>query len=379
MKKILILFDGPHLAFSPTPIQLYDQLCSNYDVTIIAQNPENFTGQEVAGRKVLYHRYYAVKGRILYRLFFKLLLLFNKDAKLFRKKGLSYRDYLFKFRFLKRNLSRYNYSRIICIDIANLFYCSLLKKKIDFLSLELTQKQDLLTTVDERMINCVIIQSMERFHYLFKEKIYKIFLIQNAPVYREMEIDLVSRKNLIFAGSAIDAFGFYHCLRYLKQYPDEVMVVQGAIFRADRERVKEDYTELLEDKRLAFNDLYLDNDDVVNFITEFQIGFCFYNFEDPMILKNYYNYISAPSGKMFKYLAAGVPVVCSNILGFQFVDDFECGIRITELSEKAIRDAVVKIRSSYPFYVENAKTAAKYYSFDKAVAPYLVYLKNQLL
>ena len=65
MKRLVILFDGPHLAFSPTPIQLYDELSKTYEVTILAQDPNNFTGDEISGRNVKYHQYYAVKARML--------------------------------------------------------------------------------------------------------------------------------------------------------------------------------------------------------------------------------------------------------------------------------------------------------------------------
>ena len=293
----------------------------------------------------------------------------------FKRNKLTYRDYFFKYLVFKKHITSGGFHRIICIDIGNLFYCSLLKKKVDFLSLELTKDEHLLPLIDKSLINCIIIQSRERYDYLFKNEIIKTFFVQNAPTFHEIEFNLIKRKNIIYSGSAIDGLGFYHSLNYLNKFKEEIMIVQGALYLKDKVRVEKEFVHLLNEKRLVFERSYMDNDEVVKFITNYQVGFCFYNFDDPFIKSNYFNYFSAPSGKMFKYLAAGVPVVCSNILGFQFVKEYQCGILIDQLTEQEIHDAVVKIRSDYTFYVENAKTAARVFSFDKTILPYLEFIQ----
>jgi glycosyltransferase involved in cell wall biosynthesis len=80
---------------------------------------------------------------------------------------------------------------------------------------------------------------------------------------------------------------------------------------------------------------------------------------------------------MFKYLAAGVPVVASNIIGFKFVLEFQCGVLIDGLSPEEIHKAVCKIRENYSFYVDNAIKAAKFYSFDRAIEPYLQFISER--
>jgi len=376
-EDILILFNGPHLAYSPTTIQLYDELSKKYTVTIIAQNPDNYNGQKLNNRNVLYHRYYHVKSRYFYLLLFKLLVLFNKEAKYFKQNGLDYKDYFFRFAFIKKQLRRKAYRRIIAIDIKNLFYCSLLKLRVDFLSLELCEHEELLPLADTGIIDCVIIQSPERYHYLFKDHRFTTFYVQNSPNYREFKIGN-NRKGLVYAGGAYNVLGFYNCLNYIKKYPDEKLTVQGAVLSEDKKRIHTEYASLLAEDRLVINNVYLDNDDVVEYISKFEIGFCFYNFDEPSIQRNYFNYVSAPSGKMFKYLAAGVPVVASNILGFRFVEEFQCGILIDGLAEDDIRKAISVIRGNYAFYVENAIRAARHYSFDKALLPYLDYIEQPL-
>lgn len=370
---ILIFFEGPHLAYSPTTIQLYDELIKDYDVTILAQNPDNYNGKRISHRNVLYYRYYGVKTRRFYLLLFNLLAIFNKNIRLFKKLKLNYRDYFFRFLHLKKVLKQHHFSRVICVDTSNLFFCSLLDIKVDFLSFEICNDYHLLSFIKKENINCVIIQSMLRYEYLFQDYSIKTFLIQNAPVY--FEIESKQREHcLIYSGAAKDSFAFFHCLNYLVKFPGEKMVLQGALLPNDRLLVEKHYAQLLSEKRLILNLAYLENDKVVEFISDYEIGFCFYNFDHPNVKENAFNYKSAPSGKMFKYLAAGVPVVCSNIIGFDFVKDFKCGIQINSPDEDSIREAVLEIRKDFSYYSENAKTAARHFSFDKAVIPYMQYI-----
>ncbi len=374
MKKLLILFDGPHLAYSPTTTQLYDELSKTFVVSIIAQNPNNYTGQVINNRRVYYHEYFGVKNRIFYKLYFEVLLFFSQKVRLFKKAKLDYRDYFFKFKFFENHIKTNNYDRVICIDITNLFFCSILKVKVDFLSLELTKNEHLLNFINNRYIECILIQSIERLNYLFNKPNFKTFLIQNAPIFKKIDIQLNERKHLIYSGSTIEALGFFHCLDYLNLYKDEVMTVQGAFKENDKIKVHEKYSNLLTENRLIINTEYLENDEVVDFISNYEIGFCFYDFENEFIKENYFNYFSAPSGKMFKYLAAGVPVVCSNILGFNFVKEFSCGEFVNSLKPSDIREAIIKIRKNYPNYSANAITAAKHFSFDNALKPYLEFI-----
>ena len=105
-ENILIFFDGAHLAFSPTTIQLYDELEKKYRVTIIAQDAGTFNGQKLNNRNVVYYKYYAVPTRHLYWLLFQVLILFNKDVKKIKTSGLGHKDYFFTYLFIKRYLKR---------------------------------------------------------------------------------------------------------------------------------------------------------------------------------------------------------------------------------------------------------------------------------
>ena len=164
-------------------------------------------------------------------------------------------------------------------------------------------------------------------------------------------------------------------MEYLKKYNDLSLTVQGALPDEDKKKVVEEYNSLLNEKLLIINDKYLKNEEVVNYFSHFKIGICFYNFDVEWI--NHFNYQSAPSGKIFKYLAAGVPVLGINIIGFKFIEDMQCGVLINSLAVEEIRKGVEKILKNYSFYEANTKTAAKHFSFDKAIKPYIDYITTK--
>ena len=197
-ENILILFHGEHIAYSPTVIQLYDELSKQYNVTITAEYPINFNNQKLQNRNVLYHKHYHVRGRYFYLVLFHLYALFNKEAQYFKKNKINYKEYFFRFLFIKKQFRKKVYKRIISVDIMNLVFCSILKVQTDFLSLELCIDEQHLPLVDTTCINCVIIQSKERYEYLFKEKKLKTFLVQNAPAFREIEIKKTRSKSGFF-------------------------------------------------------------------------------------------------------------------------------------------------------------------------------------
>lgn len=372
--KALILFPNEHLAYSPTIINLYDFLSPHFDVTIIAPSPKKFNNQALENRKVIYYGFKYKKAAVaVNRLRFEWTALFNKYARIFRKKDFNTGDYFYAFRLIKDFIEREDPAHIIAVDFRDLMFCQLLGRKAHFLSLEIRDNK-YYPQCNFENIESVIIQTPERYHYLFKDRVFKTFYIQNAPVYKSIENNL-PRKGLLYCGTAWDDFGFYHCLEYLKKYPAETMTVKGAILEKDKARVQKDYLELLQQGRLVIDDSYADETEIIGYLTRFRIGFCFYNFELPHIRT--FNYYSAPSGKLFKYIAAGVPVVASDISGLQAVKEFNCGVLIKDLKPESIRQAIEQIEANYEVYSANCLIAAAHYSFDKTVAPFVEWLRDK--
>lgn len=73
--QITILFNGPHLAYSPTVIGLYDLLAEHFNVEIIARNPEQFNNKPLPNRNVTYIK--EISSKYEYRL--KRVLYFIKS------------------------------------------------------------------------------------------------------------------------------------------------------------------------------------------------------------------------------------------------------------------------------------------------------------
>ena len=376
MKKenIIILFGGAHLAYAPSVTQLYEALEEIGNVTIYAEYLEGFISQKVTDKNVIYFvEPEWKKPSYIKKIGYFFLRRFSTQAKRLEAAGMKLKVNYSSFSRLKKILKKGNYDRVIANDSLHLFYCSVLDIHTDFLSLELSIGEKLIPFVNKKTIDCVITQSKERFEYLLGDFKVKTFIIPNAPNYIENKT-ASTKYGLLYGGSAWDPFGFYNCLAYLRLYNDTPLTVQGAYPYGELEKIKTEYNDLIEQKLLILNEGFLKNEEVVNYFSNFEIGICFYNFEYEWI--RHFNYHSAPSGKVFKYLAAGVPVIAIDILGFKFIEEMECGVLIPDLKPESIKAGIDKIRSNYALYAANTTIAARYFSFDKAVQPYINYIKE---
>lgn len=374
MKKVVILFNGTHLSYSPTVIGLYDLLSKYFDVTILAESPELFDSKVLTNRNVVYRSRLTDKNLWrFYRLLFYIRSFFDKRTANILKTGFL-TDIIYEFEFIKAYIDRTNPDFIIAVDFRNLLYSQFLGKKVEFLSLEIASNDLFYKNCSFNNINSVTIQTEERYKHLFGDKDFKTFYIQNAPAFTEFVNDS-NRKNLVYCGTAWDQFGFYHCLEFLRKFPEYTLNVKGALLKEDSLRLKNDYQDLISNNRLIIDNEYLDDAEIVNYLQQFRIGFCFYNFELKEI--DTFNYHSAPSGKMFKYLAAGVPVVGQNILGLKPIKEFDCGALVEDLKPESIKKAIDKIEDNFEYYSENCIKAARHYSFDKTTKPFIEYLINK--
>ncbi len=375
-EKILILFEGAHIAYSPTIAQLYGELEKNFEVTIFTQDPKDFTTDYTVPYRLALYKPPRRFSKLFYWLLFQTVALFNTEARKINKHLTGkHVDYFFRYLKIKEYIQQKKFDKIICVDLKNLFFVNyMLKTSSYFLSLELCRDEKVLPLIDVNLVDCVIIQSKIRYDYLFKDKQLQAFYIPNAPTFNRQLIK-AKRAGLIYTGTAWDPFGFGYCLNYLKENPTEQVVVLGAV-KDKLIKKNEAYQQLILNNRLLISDKYIPDADVVEFISGYEIGFCLYNFDYAWI--NNFNYLSAPSGKVFKYLAAGIPVICNKIPGFAFVDEFACGVQIEKFDPGTIQAAIDKIRNNYAQYVQGAVTAAEHFSFDKAVQPFMDFAKTDI-
>ncbi len=379
IKKILILFPLEHIAFSPTTLGIYDALSAHANVTILCPKTNSFKVDNIGNRQIEYFNFNTSKQRKI-----KALPLFFLAKCKLKFSGFNQFNHLKIYDFVRyleykkaiKKIALSNYDEIISVDILMLAIVTGLKKTSSFLSLELNDNEiPILKSIAPSLIKAVIIQTQNRYNHIFGTQQHKTFFIQNAPIFVDIKSVNKINNSIIFNGTATPWFGLYHALDFVKKYPEYSSTFKGSISNTDHEKVMVNYSSLVEKANVNFNKAYVESSDMLAFMAQYEIGFCFYDLTYPNM--NTYNYKSAPSGKMFAYLAAGVPIVANNLEGLKIIEDFEAGILINDFKPETILDAITTIKNNYDFYKENCKKAAIYYSFDKAVLPFTNFLINE--
>ncbi|MES2430916.1 MAG: hypothetical protein V4556_08255 [Bacteroidota bacterium] len=374
-KKIVILFPLQHLAFSPTTLGLYDALSQHADVTIYAPLPKSLKAEDIGGRNVRFFKFDTNRSRKIKAL---PTFLLNKVRSIFDRsfplKKLHIYDYL-RYHEYKNALSenKDQYDEVIAVDMTMIYLSQFFYKNASFLSLELTGLElPLLKAVKNDFIKAVIVQTPQRYEYLFGAVQHKTFFVQNAPTF--VPLPEINKKNnsLLYNGTAAPWFGLYQCLDFVKAYPQFSITLKGAVGQDEKATINTNYGDLIADGKIILNQDYMESKDMLAFLAQFEIGFCFYDLSFPKM--NTFNYHTAPSGKMFAYFASGVPVIGNYLDGLKVVEDFQAGILVKDFSPATILEAVNKIKSNYSFYRDNCLKAAAHYSFDKNIAPFVDFI-----
>jgi glycosyltransferase involved in cell wall biosynthesis len=378
--QVCIFFPSPHLAYSPTTIHLYLELKKHFDVKIIAPYPSKFNNRELPNFNVSYFSDQpsgiVTKIKALCLFLFYRLIQCKIDGK-----------FVYSYSVLK-NILRYNHifkkessinkeQLIIAVDMLFLKVATRYYNKVHFVSLEIEDEfLPVLKTIPDEKIESVIIQSDERFQYIFGNRRIKCFLIQNSPPFIPSKFRKINRfDKLIFNGTGTRIFGIIDFIEFLSHYKGLYKgIVKGNIVDDVRVEIKEKYESLIDAGVLTIDEAYTEHSEIVDYISSFEIGICFYNIDSIPI--NKFNYYSAPSGKMFNYLAAGVPVIGSDLPGLRIIAEYKCGVLIKDTSPMQIRNAVEEIRNNYQVYRNNCAIAAAKFSFDTMVKPFISYLTN---
>jgi glycosyltransferase involved in cell wall biosynthesis len=364
---LLIVFHHHHLAYSPTTINLYDALENFFEVSIVTPLPPR-TMRRLDNRRIEYVPIPPWASRISASVAYRLRRYLSLDIPV--QRWLTALVLLFAMRGRR-------YTEAIGVDFLGMWVLQRLRGHGHMLSLEIEEDDPFRPHVNLRLIDSLIIQSQVRYDHLFGDKAIKCFLVQNAPVFRSTA-ELVPPSfegDLLFCGTPKAGFGIYRCLDFLGRYPEFRMTIQGDISEDLRRTLEGEYPALLSGGRVILQNAYLEGRELIEAISRFAIGFCFYNFDEPEI--DNFNYRSAPSGKLFTYYAAGVPVITSDIPGLASVRDFETGVMIPDLTPETIRRAVEIIRPQHARLRANCFRAAEHFSFDKAIAPFTDFLSDR--
>ena len=380
-KRILILFEFGFIAYSPTTLQIYDALIQKgHHVDILTPIPAAPYDTVISNRNIFYtintnNKLVRWIGKIIYYILTKIKFLkFFKILKIIDVYSFI-RCFFILSKFSK---IKGNYDRFIVSDLSLLFFLQYFYKvKADFLSLEIVEfYPKLMTYIDKNLIHSVIIQSEARYTHLFGNILKPKYFIQNAPTFDERLLSKVKYKDhLIFAGTALKGLCIFECLDFLMKFPEFKMTIKGKVPEDVNIVIKKDYHSLTHSGQLIVNSEFMENDEFITYISDYSIGLCFYDLKD--VFFGNFNYRTAPSGKLYKYLAAGVPVIAIDIPGFDDVREYNAGILIDKLDPQSLKNAVDTIVLNYDVYRNNAIKLAIKNSFENTSKGFLETFQNE--
>lgn len=367
-RRLLIIFPDEWLSHSPTLLNLATCLSSDFNIKLVTFDDGFFKNDLLCDDrfkfiKVNAHLAHLFLRRI--RIFYDLI------------KAIILLIWLIKYR------KKVKVDRVIAVDSVGLWVAQKVFIRCHFLSMEI--KKDVFFRLSRKdRIDSLAIQTAERSNFLFKRPFPNTFLIPNSPLINKNNLDNFQSRpfngKIIFFGNIHPNHGLYTCIDTIEQYQRKFkdqgvsLTIKGIITKPSiRNRILKTHQRLLDEKLLILDETYEQQDQIIAYLADFSIGICFYDFN--RISSKNFNYLSCPSGKLFNYFAAGVPLIGTDILGLKPVNDYSAGVLLKYLTVESILRAIEDVRKNFAKYRKNAFLAAEAYDFRKAVIPY----KNFLL
>lgn len=350
MRSALVVFPDEWLVYSPTLLNLMAALIDRgWRVKVFAANNGRYPQIEIAGAEIIW---VPVPKLFPIRL----------------EKSFFYK--LYKFLRILFSLSKIRGEKFrLIFGVDSIGFCAVraVFPKAVYLSLELVQ--DIFGTLSKRIgIVTLLTQTEERRDYLVRDMPnVSTYYLQNAPVF-DPNITVSARTGfkLIYFGNITVTNGVEYCIESLKCLDTRyTLTLKGLVYEPYRKILVEKYGELLIDNRLILDCEYIDQADVLKYLSTYDVGFCFYS--DAIMATNDFNFVSCPSGKVFNYFAAGVPVIGINILGLKPVVEFNAGVLLDNKSPESIKEALEVINRNYVEYVQNCFNAARCFDFNSSV------------
>ena len=250
------------------------------------------------------------------------------------------------------------------VDALGFLIGRVLGKQPYYVSLEV--ERDVWFRMAEKLgIRHVLIQTDERFEYLFggSPRRPQKSILPNSPILERASMPARGNDDLICFGWISAEHGVELCIDALDALPEKRLTLKGPIDPKYLKHLQDRYEPLLRSGRLIVDQSYLEPDDVIPYLGGFAIGFCFYDFT--RLSSDDFNYVSCPSGKLFHYMAAGIPVIGADIVGLQVVRQRNCGVLLREVSAASIAEAVTAIEADREGYRRRAMEAAADFDFRR--------------
>ena len=353
----MIVFPDEWIAYSPTILNLYTCLKPDYDVRIISFQLDIFRN-DVEFDDIQFIRINSLRYKLLRRL--------NRYK--------WYKNLLLKS-VLKRE-QKNQYDLVFGVDTMGFLACKQVFDDVVFLSLEISN-DEMMEQARQQGITDLIIQSQERKEFLLgKNSDTRIHYVQNAPIINDnLESKSKNGKRLIYFGNIKPYYGIDHCIQALKYLPqDYSLTLKGIRDEEYYEELQDRYLDLIDMGQLRFDFSYTPQDKVIDYLKAYDIGFCLFDFGFGN--ENNFNYLSSPSGKLFNYYAAGIPVIGNDIVGFRSVRDYNTGILLKDIRGQQIADAIEMIEVNFALHSKNCIKAGREFDFKTAFDRFLETVTN---
>ncbi len=367
-RKLLIIYPYAWLAYSPTLLRLYEALTPTFDVAIVTYYDEAFCKTKIERPGIRY-----------FRLPKYLSTFAEKLAKRYPERERRWHFFhIARAIFFWLILRGYRADEVIGTDNSGAWIAQEVfrwrKTRLHFLSLELYECDFFATRIKVDRFASVLIQTPDRLEWLFPKRKPRVFYIQNAPVFQKKTLPQ-KRCGLVYCGTALPRFGIFTMLELLRAFPQFTLTLQG-LSNDQTEGILRPHRDLIDQGRLIIHNHYFAAEaDLLEWMGQFRIGLCLYDFDS--LPADHFNYHTVPSGKIFNYLAAGVPIVGNDMPGLNPVKKFDAGVLIGDHSPAAVAAAIEKIEENFALMSENCLRAAEHYSFDKAVEPFSRFLLDK--
>lgn len=346
--KWLIIFPNDWLAYSPSCLNFAKMLQKNeQEYLIICPNDSAYDNSDLLNIK---------REAVFFNPFIMKIL----NIKRLRRLVKFYKIYCF-YKQIK-SIQKYNkFDKIIGVDEIGFLASYFSNKKAIYYSLEVSNSFLNRFIFGYLKPSFLIIQSKERKDYL-KHKGSTVY-IQNSPILKKRAVQKEYGGKLLYFGNLLPCYGLDGLFDSLYSINETLYIKHLKSKNAEyMNYIFNKYKDLINKKRIIFDEAYIEQDSVIDYIYDFDIGFCFF---DMQIIEKDFNCASSPSGKMFNYFAAGAPVIANDVVGFKPTKDFNAGILLENVNSQSIIEAIGKIRDNYNFFRENSINAGVEFDYAR--------------
>lgn len=345
MQKALIIFPFEWIPISPTTLNIVEMLQQKgLNVSVVMVWDEMYPSAIGLPCEVI-----VIKIPLWVRRFFRQCRLYG---------------FIKFFVFCRVLLSKKKADFVFAVDALGYVIAKVFYKNPVFVSLEIWN--DTWTFIARFLkIKTLLIQSKERASYLFPKKMpEQVLLLPNSPIVSTRKFELKKQTltgKLVYCGGIYRRHGVELCIDALNALSQEITLTLKGIMTEDYYQfLTIKYAKLMRNKRLMIDRDYTKQSDITSYLSQFDIGLCFYDID---AVKGDFNYITCPSGKMYTYFASGLPVIGSNIWGLHDVVNFKAGILLDVDSQDSMKSSIEKILRNYSCFSNGALKAAVHFNF----------------